>query len=532
MDGYRILLVDDEEELRAGIRRRIDWESLGFTLAGEAANGQDALELAEQIRPDVVLTDIKMPFMDGLTLCRTLKQQLPAVRLVIFSGFDEFDYARQAIGMNVFEYLLKPITSAELSDVLVRLKKAMDEERVHRQDMEKLRRSYEENLPVLRGQFYTRLLSGQLKPGQIMERAARYEIELSGKSWVAARVHGSNLGDDPDELILLSLQNFFAENTALRDCQFHWCLYDDDLAVIAAFEEQAAVYALLRELERVRALAETLLGLRLTVGVGLAVEQPGQLAASIQGAKSALDYRVVLGPGRTLYIGDLEPRSTNLLPFDAAAERQLVNAVKLGTPEKVHRFTEGWLHQAQNETSLSQLQCFFLELVACLMRLAREAEIPQEEVFGPGFTGAVRISDFSGPQQLGSWVEERCLHLQELLRRQRSYAAARTVDKAREFIGENFANSDLSVEMLCDHLHLSPAYFSTMFKRETGMSFTAYVTKVRMEAAAERLRTSEEKTYLIAEQTGYLDPNYFSYVFKRYFGTSPSKYRSADQQGQ
>ena len=126
MEGYRILLVDDEEELRAGIRRRIDWEALGFVLAGEAANGQDALELAEQLRPDVVLTDIKMPFMDGLTLCRQLKTQLPAVRLVIFSGFDEFDYARQAIGMNVFEYLLKPITSTELSDVLVRLKKAMD----------------------------------------------------------------------------------------------------------------------------------------------------------------------------------------------------------------------------------------------------------------------------------------------------------------------------------------------------------------------------------------------------------------------
>ena len=104
------------------------------------------------------------------------------------------------------------------------------------------------------------------------------------------------------------------------------------------------------------------------------------------------------------------------------------------------------------------------------------------------------------------------------------------MDKAREFIGENYADCNLSVEMLCEHLHLSPAYFSTMFKRETGMSFTAYVTQVRMEAAAELLRSSEEKTYLIAQQTGYLDPNYFSYVFKRYFGTSPSKYRATGQE--
>ena len=107
MEAYRVLLVDDEEELRAGIRRKIDWDSLGFSLCGEAGNGQDALELAEHLNPDVVLTDIKMPFMDGLELCRRLKEQLPAVRLIVFSGFDDFEYARQAIGMNVFEDVYK-----------------------------------------------------------------------------------------------------------------------------------------------------------------------------------------------------------------------------------------------------------------------------------------------------------------------------------------------------------------------------------------------------------------------------------------
>ena len=103
MEPYRVLLADDEEEIRAGISRKIDWSSLGFALVGEAENGQEALELSEQLRPDVVLTDIKMPFMDGLELCRRLKQSLPAAKLVVFSGFDDFEYARQAIGMDVSE---------------------------------------------------------------------------------------------------------------------------------------------------------------------------------------------------------------------------------------------------------------------------------------------------------------------------------------------------------------------------------------------------------------------------------------------
>ena len=184
MGKYNILLVDDEE-LRVGIREKICWETLGFSLVGEAANGQDALELAEQLCPDVVLTDIKMPFMDGLELCRRLKQQFPAIRLVIFSGFDEFAYAKQAIGMNVFEYLLKPLNAAELSEVLHRLHEEMDKELAQR--------------------------------------------------------------------------------------QFH---------------------------------------MPLTVGVGLPVEQPANLALSAQGVESALAYQMILGTGKTFYIGDLEPRQT------------------------------------------------------------------------------------------------------------------------------------------------------------------------------------------------------------------------------
>ena len=117
MELYRVLLVDDEEDIREGISRKMDWLGLGFSLVGEAANGQDALELAESLRPDVILTDIKMPFMDGLELCRILTDRLPAARFVVFSGFDAFEYAKQAIQMNVVEYILKPINADELSAV-------------------------------------------------------------------------------------------------------------------------------------------------------------------------------------------------------------------------------------------------------------------------------------------------------------------------------------------------------------------------------------------------------------------------------
>lgn len=172
MELYKVLLADDEEEIRLGISRKIDWESLGFQLAGQAENGAEALELAEQLRPDVVLTDIKMPFMDGLELCQRLKLLLPAAKMVVFSGFDDFEYARRAIGMNVSEYILKPINAPELCQVLEKLRSQLDQQRMERRNMETLRRRYEESLPVLRELFYTRLLDGRVPPDQIPQRAA------------------------------------------------------------------------------------------------------------------------------------------------------------------------------------------------------------------------------------------------------------------------------------------------------------------------------------------------------------------------
>ena len=159
--------------------------------------------------------------------------------------------------------------------------------------------------------------------------------------------------------------------------------------------------------------------------------------------------------------------------------------------------------------------------------LTRSGGLPVEEVFGENFTGAVSVSDFSSLEELGRWLAERCGRLHDLLGRRRSDSTWQMVERAKDYIAGHYTDEQLSVEALCSHIHLSPTYFSTVFKREVGMSFTAYVTKVRMEEAARLLRETDEKTYRIAEAAGFSDPNYFSYVFKRHFGLSPSKFRAA-----
>lgn len=523
MELYRVLLVDDEEDIREGISRKMDWLGLGFSLVGEAANGQDALELAESLRPDVILTDIKMPFMDGLELCRILTDRLPAARFVVFSGFDAFEYAKQAIQMNVVEYILKPINADELSAVLRRLKDQLDRERAERRNVELLRSRYTENLPVLRELFYANLLDGHIEPGTERERAAHLDIDLQGEEWAVGLAY---IGSDRrDALSTLSVQKLLEESLTADRCRL--TLYNDWVAVIVSLTESFTIYDLIRVLDRVCTLAASYLGLTLTVGVGAPCKELSGMARSAAEARTALEYRSMVGRGQVIYIGDLEPDGGQVLTFEEADERTLTAAVRLGSEQEVRDAAAALAGKIREANpSAGQYNLFLMELVTHLMKMTRRSGVGVEEVFGTGFSLPIQDSALPSLEELEDWCAERYLRLRTLIRRRQTDSAGQTVETAKEYIRQHYAESDLSVEKLCAYLHLSSTYFSTLFKRETGTSFTAYVTTVRMEAAAEAIRGTEEKTYLIAQRCGYEDPNYFSYVFKRHFGVTPTKYRS------
>ena len=180
MEQYSVLLVDDEEEVTQVILQKIDWESLGFHIIGSATNGVKALEMAEKYQPDVVMTDIKMPYMDGLELSGRLKKEFPTIRILLFTGFDEFEYAKEAVHLEVEEYILKPINSAELMEVFVRLKETLDQDREEKRSVEKLQNYYLESLPLLQANFYSSLIEGRVSETDLSKYLSDYRIGLEG----------------------------------------------------------------------------------------------------------------------------------------------------------------------------------------------------------------------------------------------------------------------------------------------------------------------------------------------------------------
>lgn len=538
MSLYKVIIADDEEELRNGIIRKIDWFGNGFEVVGSAENGQEAYELCEKYRPDLVITDIKMPFMTGLELGEKLYNKMPHTKVVIFSGFDDFEYAQRAIKISAYEYILKPVDSVKLTELLKKIKEQLDNEFFEKRNIELLRESYKKSLPILQQQFLTRLIEGRVDKDKVMDLAIQYELELWSNFWCVSVVHAEFNSDTSTgevitfkndmELVPLSLQTIVDENLK-NFCDFKSFLYNEEVVIIAKFDRENQIMDFIDEMQKICRTSKHFLEMSVSAGIGVVCNTITGIKNSYNGAKTALDYRVIMGD-KALYISDIEPDFSKQLQFDEDDARILLNAIKLEGSESIKNAVMSIINKFKDyRVTKSQYQIYLTELLSELFKIVRSYNLDSKEIFGKDFKGYFDLGDFESLDDLGGWIFEACYKISLMIKRERMDSAKLLADRTKEFIKEHYMESDLSVETLCNYLHVSPAYFSTIFKKETGVSFITYLTDLRMEEAIKLLNTTDDKTYIISSKVGYTEPNYFSYVFKKHFGVSPSKYRSTSK---
>lgn len=533
MGLYRIMLVDDEEEVREAMIRSMDWEQLGFTVAGDAENGEEALEKLEQLEPDVVMTDIRMPYMDGLTLIARIRERYPFIKILIFSGYDDFEYAKQAIKFKVTEYILKPVNGEELAEILKRVKKSLDEEIKQRRNISILQESYMGSLPILKELFLNDLVQRTSDVSDVVPKLREYGIDiLDARKWLAAVIYIEHTEQAEDrvlskhqELIPISVRSL-VEDHLKPYCRFAVFNSTEGITLIAAVDQNNTETGLINLLNDICKESRRLLEVVITIGVGCSCDTLQEIGRSYQTAVDALGYRAIVGDGRTLCINDVEPISRGKLLLDAKGEAELTAAIKFGTCEQIESILrELTAHMEDAKVHVGQYQVYMLTVVNCLVRLMQQYDLNMEEMFDSEeqytdiMRGVCRRETFAD-----ELVPVAC-RMNEALNRERDNTTKRVILEAKAYIQENYSDPDLSVDMLCRHLHMSPAYFSTVFKRETGQTYINYLTEVRLREAEELLKNTDDKTYMIAQKVGYQEQNYFSYVFKKQFGISPTKYR-------
>lgn len=543
MDYYKILIVDDEEEVRTSIIRKIPWEELGYQVAGDAENGEDALEKARILEPDLILTDIKMPYMDGLTLAERIKEERSSTQIVLFSGFDEFEYAKQAIRLHVMEYILKPVNVEELTEILRKLKVKMDENIAEKRDVEALRRDYQAMLPVVKEHFLADLVHGKLDTDAIWDGFARFGLcdreTAAGWKWLAASVLIEMPKADggiqelslhaEKELIPFSVQKLLEEKLTDRIAHLDF-MSTYGPCLICAMKNEREFTTLIGLFDQVCRDCRKILELNVTIGVGEPYGQPEALCESCQESKDALGYRATIGSGTVIYINDVEAVHDTYLEFDAQSEGALIGAIKFGGRSDIVREVEKLIAKMeQAKVHTSQHQIYLISIINCLMQLIQKYELDIYTVWGKDTDYLDVISHLITAESMQNFLINTCVAISENIHVERDNSVKNTIREAESYIMDHYANPDLSVEMICEHLHISPAYFSTIFKREVGRNYVNYITEIRLDKAVELLNKTDDKTYVIAAKVGYQEPNYFSYVFKKQFGMSPSKYRSSRQ---
>lgn len=530
MELYNVLLVDDEADVLQAMKKKIDWEALGFCLAGTAENGQEALEMAEQLHIDVVMTDIKMPYMDGLTLCKNLKQSYRNMKVIIYSGFDDFEFAREAVHLEAEEYLLKPISAGDMEAAFSKVRKKLDQEYDEYRNLNRLSEYYRKSLPAMREQLVMGILEGRIAGERARAMMETYEICLDSPFYVVAAlymdVNPREEQPQPAQLFTLSLKDMVQDYLKNRT-RFFSTAFLDQVIVIFMLDEREEIDQVLYHLDQICKMGFRVLKSSVTAAVGQICANTDALHTSYEEAVNAMEYRSILGSGQVLYINDIEPCSEENILVTEHEFQNLVHAVKLGNRDETNAAIAQIMDSIRKEPiSPGQYQLLFMELLSELMKIGRAYKLHPNQIFGDHAGSWQELYRMVTVDELEGWLQEVGTNLRHVLRHERRDSAARLTEQAKAYIEEHYKESDLSADSLCRCLNVSAAYFSTIFKREVGMSFVAYLTKIRLEHALELLRTTEDKTYIIASRVGYMEPNYFSYVFKKQYGISPSKYRA------
>lgn len=528
---YTLILVDDEAYVRSRIRRSTPWNEYGFSVVGEANNGIEAIELVEDLKPDVVITDIRMPYLDGIELIKQIKEIQPTITIIILSGYDEFTYAQTAIHYHVTEYLLKPVSKKDFCDLLTRTKTILDDNYSKINNINNLKDKYIKALPLLKEKFLFSLISPthNINDTTLINKAKNFDFDIKGNYYIIATIE-SNINDSP--LIAMAMMEVCQER--LVDKNIILQQVEDQIVILfienkmGIEEEFKKLYIkqVLRTISELSSYLNKYLKGGTTIGIGSLVNFPSQIHVSYKDSIIALNYKAYQKDQDILYINDVEHINHPILNKDIIITKKdkFITAIKIGSKEEVKDISLSFFDDPSG-LNPQGLQSYLLSLVSILADITINYGTSISQLRKSNNNFIQELSTITTINKAKKWFLNLSITINEALRGKREQSHFKFVEDAKKYIEEHYQDKNLCLETVCDNLGISTAYFSTTFKRETGTSFVTECNITRINKAKILIEKTDMKNYEISEKVGFSDSNYFSFCFKRTVGVSPSKYR-------
>lgn len=531
---FSILIVDDNHSDRVGIRGLIDWDALGVEVAGMAVDGLEGYDMAMRLRPDFVLTDVSMPVLDGIGMTEKIKAELPDTKFIFMSCFDDFEYLKGAISLEVYGYILKPIHLAELTAAISKVVQLKREELDKARDQLLLRKRVQESLPVLREQLFRDLLYGKLEDEEeIRGRLTDLGIDLTDKSCAVLFLQIDNfdlsypeLTGENRHLLIFGVQKC-AEETILREfAGYATCQRHNSLVVVLILDAAGQAGAMDRIVDhsnRCKECVSSSLGVTLTIGISDPASGAASLPQAFESAQYAATSKFFSSGNRIIMASEVREPEQDFQYDIMDVKRRLEKIIESGETSDVHSFIE---ERYRSETYYPQtyIQSLTYSIVNVIQTCLLERSESYGSVFGDELSVWNKLQKFETVSDIKAWLIELIETVREFFAKKESGRYQKIVDDIKSIIERRYAEIE-NVNEIVSSLYISTSHANLIFKQHTGQTIFDYLIMKRMEVAKELLLDPYVKIYEIAERTGYKTPSYFASVFKEYTGLTSKQFR-------
>lgn len=539
MNEIKVFLVEDEMVIRRGIKNSIDWEKEGYIFCGEASDGELAYPMIIKEKPDILITDIRMPFMDGLELCKLVKKELPNIKILILSGYDEFDYAKEAIRLGVTEYLLKPISSGKLLEALNGVSESIRREKEDKDLVRKYMEEMRENTEHEKQKFFEQMIAGNLSMADALETGKKYEMNLSAGMYNLL-LFRFTLGEENRKSGELLGEAEYAIKKLTERLEYVFEFQRDvegwAFLLMADNEEQMSerVKELSKDLEEIMKNYSTIAYFG---GIGQPVARLRELEESFREAERALAARFTMELNRIISVEDIR-MAQNVDTLDdieitsfgeiEKTRTMLEKFLNNGAEDEIDEFVDVYINELSEENLKSVLmrQYIIMDAYIVMMSFCEKFEGIEGEM-------QAQSEELKNSMKTIQTLEEIKNYIRMLLKKiigVRDTISGRRysdiIEIAKDQIRKTYMSDEISLNTIAAEVGMSPSYFSSIFSKEMGKTFVEYLTEIRMDRAKELLMCSSMKTSEIGYEVGYKDPHYFSYIFKKTQNCTPKEFRA------
>lgn len=529
----KVFLVEDEFIVREGIKKNINWSGNGFEFCGEAGDGEMAYPMIQNAKPDIVITDIMMPFMDGLALSRLIKSKLPETEIIVLSGYSEFEYAKEAIKIGVAQYISKPVNSEELLAEVKALSKKIEEKRLEKEISEKYKREMEENTNAQRKLLFNYLVTGSLSTQVLYEKAEHIGIDLSSV-WYNIVLFGLQ-GIAGEQAKSMEQAEKLLATLSERISSEQVIVFDRNLDGIAILLKGDSEQILAELQQKVISTIENSMKEEETTGyfggVGMPVSRMSELPKCFDKAAHAFahryfekdsairDYRNMEGKSNP------EPEDFDIFNIDTKQidRSKITSFLKQGEMGETGFFVDEFVYGVGSKALASSLfrQYLVMDVYFCIVEFLESFGADKNVIDQPDVS-ALAGGSADGVRKYIAKIIETTIRVRDNSSSNRYRAV---VDEVKNYICERYMDEELSLNEIAKVVNFSPNHLSTVFAQETGQTFIKYLTEFRINKSMELLKCTGHRSSEISCMVGYKDPHYFSFLFKKMVGVTPTQYR-------